>query len=248
MSVKLNKRVEQDGVGDNAMPAERPLDFTAVLANSVHDMKNSVSMVIGALDDISAGCGQNNCASQAVFSQLRYEAKRLNSNLVQMLMLYRVNNSEYALNIAENDVCEAIEECYLENEGIMRLKGIEFEISCPDELMGFFDRELVTGMINSVINNAYKYAKDRIRIGARREGGYLALFVEENGAGYPAFMLHENTDAHHPVSFKTGSTGLGLLFTSTIAAMHTHRGNAGYITTTNDGIDGGGRFTLYLPE
>lgn len=227
---------------------QEQLDFTSILANSVHDMKNSVSMLIGALDDIIERCGQGSCASQALFSQLSYEGKRLNGNLVQMLMLYRVNNSQYALNITENDVAEVLEECYLENEGILALKGIDFECAYPQDLVGFFDRELVTGMINSVINNAYKYAKDKVRIGAGRENGYLALYIEENGNGYPDFMLQGGSDdAAHRVSFKSGSTGLGLYFTSTIARMHTHQGRSGYITTTNEGIDGGGRFTLYLP-
>ena len=226
---------------------ETQLDFTSILASSVHDMKNSVNMLIGALDNISGSCGENRCPSQAMFSQLRYEGKRLNSNLVQMLTLYRVSNAAYSLNITENDVHEVLEECWLENEGILTLKGVDVELCCPEDLMGFFDRELVTGMINSVINNAYKYARDRIRIGARRENGYLALFVEENGKGYPDAMLRGDNGSHHQVSFKTGSTGLGLLFSSTIAAMHTHQGKTGYITTTNDGIDAGGRFTLYLP-
>jgi hypothetical protein len=60
-------------------------------------------------------------------------------------------------------------------------------------------------------------------------------------------MLRGRADVPHGVDFRTGSTGLGLLFASTIARMHSHRDRAGYITTTNDGIDGGGRFTLYLP-
>lgn len=248
MPVKAsNYKINRPQSGD-IMPSEKEqLDFTSILANSVHDMKNSVSMLVGALEDINGRCGQNTCPSQALFSQLRYEGKRLNSNLVQMLTLYRVNNAEYALNITENDVYEVLEECCLENEGIMSLKGINFELACQNDLMGFFDLELVTGMINSVINNAYKYAKDRIRVGASREDGYLKLFVEQSGDGYPEFMLHGNADTRHQVNFKTGSTGLGLLFASTIARMHTHQGKTGYITTTNDGIDGGGRFTLYLP-
>jgi len=248
MSVKTN-RLEAHGdlIGDNAPDSQAQLDFTSILANSVHDMKNSVNMLIGALDNISGTCGENGCPSHAMFSQLRYEGKRLNSNLVQMLTLYRVSNTAYSLNITENDVHEVLEECCLENEGILTLKGIDIELCCPEDLMGFFDRELVTGMINSVINNAYKYARDRIRIGAARENDYLALFVEENGTGYPDAMLRGDTGTHRKVSFKTGSTGLGLLFSSTIAAMHTHQGKTGYITTTNDGIDGGGRFTLYLP-
>lgn len=223
------------------------IDFSSILANSVHDMKNSVSMLLCALDDINEQCGQSDCPSNHAFSQLRYEGKRLNSNLVQMLALYRISNSQYSLNITENDVSEVLEECFLENEGLLSLKGIEMEVDCPDDLVCFFDRELVSGMINSVINNAYKYAKNRIRLGARHEDGFTALFVEENGNGYPEFMLHQEKNVQHQVNFKNGSTGLGLFFTSTIAGMHTHQDKTGYITTTNDGIDGGGRFTLYLP-
>ena len=222
-------------------------DFTAILANTVHDMKNSVGMVIGMLDEIDGSCGYDACPSHALFSQLRYEGKRLNSNLVQLLMLYRTSNSEYTLNVAEHDVYEVLEECFLEHRGVMSVKGIRLELSCDDDLMGFFDRELVISMINSVMNNAYKYAKDRIRIGAGRESGYLVFYVEENGKGYPEFMLRGCADAPHGVDVRKGSTGLGLLFASTIARMHSHRDRAGYITTTNDGIDGGGRFTLYLP-
>ncbi len=156
MSIKATELQADRSTSRDRLPTEEPpLDFTSILANSVHDMKNSVSMLIGALDGFNGGCGQENCASQALISQLQYEGKRLNSNLVQILMLYRVNNSEYALNISENDVSEVLEECCLENEGALSLKGIELELSCPDDSMGFFDRELVTGMINSVINNAY---------------------------------------------------------------------------------------------
>lgn len=226
---------------------QQQLDFSSIMANSVHDMKNSVSMLLGALDEINEKCGQSDCPSGPAFSQLHYEGKRLNANLVQMLTLYRVSKSQYALNITENDVSEVLEECYLENEGLLSLKGIAIEMSCPDDLVCFFDRELVGGMINSVINNAYKYARDKIRIGAESKDGYTILYVEENGNGYPDLMLHEAGTGQHRVNFKTGSTGLGLLFTSTIAGMHTHQDRSGYITTTNDGIDGGGRFTLFLP-
>lgn len=223
------------------------LDFSLVLANTVHDMKNSLSMVVGALDEIADHCGNSGCASQQVFSQLRYEGKRLNSNLIQILTLYRINSDHYSLNIAEHDVSEVLEECYLENEGLLTLKGIELEMDCEDGLMCFFDRELVGSIINSVINNAYKYTRDRIRIGARRQDGYTAIFIEENGRGYPAAMLHAVGQKPGDIDIRNGSTGLGLFFTATIAGMHQDKGRNGYITTTNEGIEGGGRFTLYLP-
>ncbi|HSJ49607.1 MAG TPA: HAMP domain-containing sensor histidine kinase [Gammaproteobacteria bacterium] len=223
------------------------LDFSLVLANTVHDMKNSLSMVVGALDQITEQCGNAGCASQQMFSQLRYEGKRLNSNLIQILTLYRIESDHYSLNISEQDVSELLEECYLENEGLLALKGIELEMDCEEDLLCFLDRELISSILNSVVNNAFKYTRDRIRIGARREDGYTAIFIEENGGGYPATMLHGAGQAPADIDIRNGSTGLGLYFTATIARMHHHKDRCGYITTTNDGIDGGGRFTLYLP-
>lgn len=223
------------------------LDFSLVLANTVHDMKNSLSMVVGTLDQISEQCGNSGCASRQMFSQLRYEGKRLNSNLIQILTLYRIESDHYSLNIAEQDVGEMLEECFLENEGLLALKGIEMEMECEEELMCFLDRELVGSILNSVLNNAFKYTRDRIRIGARRENGYTAIFIEENGGGYPPAMLHSAGQAPGDIDIRSGSTGLGLYFTATIARMHRHKDRCGYITTSNDGIDGGGRFTLCLP-
>lgn len=227
---------------------EQTLDFSLVLASAVHDMKNSVAMLLGALDDIDTRCIADNPETAGGFGQLRYEGKRLNSNLVQVLTLYRISKDRYSLNLTENDVEEVLEECFLENEGLLEMKGIGFEMDCAEDLVWFFDRDLITGVINSVINNAYKYTRNRIRIGAyRTDDGYLALTVEENGEGYPEHMLVRDENAQTGIDFKSGSTGLGLYFTATIAHLHCHQERRGYITTTNEGIDGGGRFTLYLP-
>lgn len=225
-----------------------PYDFSLILANSVHDMKNSVGMLIGALDELGGGEAGAGDPALRDMSKLRYEAKRLNANLIQLLALYKINELGYALNIVENDVEEVLEECFLEQEAFMELQGVEFEMDCDPELVWFFDRELVSSVLNSVINNAYRYTRDRIRIGAGTVDGRLALFVEDNGPGYPESMqVNSAPDLGQAIDFKSGSTGLGLYFTATIARMHRHKDRVGYIELANTGIDGGGRFTLYLP-
>ncbi len=227
---------------------DKELEFSLVLGNAVHDMKNSVAMLLSAVDEISELCASEDDASRAAFGQLRYEGKRLNSNLVQVLTLYKINADRYSLNLDEHDVAEVLEECFLENEGLLAIKGIELEMDCAEDISWFFDRSLIVGLVNSVINNAYKYTRDRIRIGAHTTGdGYLAITVEENGEGYPEAMLYSDQEQQTNIDFKSGSTGLGLYFTSVIAQMHRHKDRCGYIATTNEGIDGGGRFTLFLP-
>ncbi len=49
------------------------------------------------------------------------------------------------------------------------------------------------------------------------------------------------------ISFENANTGLGLYFPRLAAEIHKNKGKRGYITTTNEGINGGGCFSIYLP-
>ncbi|HHJ14057.1 MAG TPA: HAMP domain-containing histidine kinase [Gammaproteobacteria bacterium] len=227
-------------------------DFRLVLANTVHDMKNSVGVLLAALDDLDLRCAGEACASRDQLARLRYEGRRLSTNLMQVLALYRMEETGYTPNIGEHDACELLEECLLEHAGMMEAAGMEMELVCEeDELPAFFDRELVAGLIGSVINNAWKYSNRRIRLRARRRRGYLELAVEDDGRGYPESMLtgtgNEPDSAHSGICFRSGSTGLGLYFARRIAALHQHQQRRGFVSLDNEGIDGGGRFTLHLP-
>lgn len=226
---------------------KRKLDFSAIIASTVHDMKNSLGMLLGSLDDITSQITPDTFPAYQDLMRLRFEGKRLNSNLIQLLALYRIDNSQYALNITDNDVEECLEECYLENEGLLSLKNIKMEYECNDNIIWFFDRTLISGVINTVINNSLKYTKNLILLSAQVENDYLVIHVDDNGEGYPENMLQQNIDSQREISFKSGSTGLGLYFSSLVAEMHTKKGRCGYTSISNDGIDGGARFSIHLP-
>ena len=222
-------------------------DFSAIIASSVHDMKNSLCMLLGALDEITEKCDLSTCPSSKGFSHVRYEGNRVNNSLIQLLSLYRIENSQYSLLLEENDLEECLEECFLESEGLLSLKGIASELNCDEDLLWYFDRNLIIGMLNSVINNAYKYTESIIQMNAHVENNYLVISVEDDGAGYPDSMLHGGTEHEPGIDYKSGSTGLGLYFAKIIARLHTNKERTGYITTTNNGINGGGKFSIYLP-
>lgn len=227
--------------------ADQPrLDFSTILASSVHDMKNSISMMLATLDELAQECGRT-CASTNKMNHLRYQGQRLNGDLVQMLSIYKIENHQYAANIDEHRLEDFLAECVDTHEPLLRPRGIAIESMCDPELTGFFDREMVAGVINNVVNNAYKYSKDRIRIEATAQDGYIVISIADNGRGYPASMLHEGGADDKPTNFRTGSTSLGLYFASLIADLHVNRGRRGFVRMTNSGIDGGGRFSLYIP-
>lgn len=222
------------------------LDFSTIIASSVHDMKNSISMMLGTLDQLTSDCGAS-CPSSEKINQLRYQGQRLNSDLVQMLSIYKIENRQYSPNIDEHDLSGFLLECVETYTPLLSPRGIAIEQECESGLTGFFDREMVAGVINNVVNNAYKYSRSLIRISANMHDNFLGIHVMDNGRGYPAAMLRDSRDVAGPTNFRTGSTSLGLYFASLITHMHENRGRRGYIRLSNDGIDGGGCFSLYLP-
>ena len=223
------------------------LDFASVIASAVHDMKNSLSMLLYSVDEIRTTCGPANCESGNKFDQLRYEGQRVNNHLIQLLAIYRIDHANYRPSVVEHDVEEFLFERKCEHEPLLSPQGVDISTHCEAGLQGFFDRELIAGVVNNVVNNAYRYSKDKIRLTAEQQDGYLAIHIDDNGDGYPDHMLCDTTKLSTKINFGTGSTGLGLYFSAMVARAHKNKTKNGYIQCSNEGIDGGGRFSIFLP-
>ena len=89
-----------------------PLDFSTVLAASMHDMKNSLCLLLQSMDHISARL-EHDAKSKNEFAQFHYEIARLNSNLLQLLALYRNSQDALPLNIEEVYLDELFEELFI---------------------------------------------------------------------------------------------------------------------------------------
>ncbi len=223
------------------------MDFNTILASLVHDMKNSLGMLLNTLDELIGDCELRGCTTSDLFPKIQYEAKRVNNNLIQLLTIYKIGESQYPLNISHNSVFDFIEEQSLLNKPLLDFKNIDIEIDCAEDLFWAFDRDLVAGVLNNVLNNSFRYAKDKIKISAIRKDGFLIISLEDNGSGYPESMLTSDLDSGKGTSFQTGSTGLGLYFSSTVAKMHKNKGNEGSVCISNGCSYGGGCFTIKLP-
>ena len=74
------------------------LELGDVLACSVHDIKNSVGVILGLVDNLSDEVQHPSEPVTRAFANLRYEGRRLNTNLAQLLSLYRMNDGAYQIN------------------------------------------------------------------------------------------------------------------------------------------------------
>lgn len=223
---------------------ENAPDISAFLASAIHDMKNSVSVLIAFMND---NLTQLEPEAQRAAAPMFYEVERVNDNLIQMLAIYKVGNQFYPFDLTENSVAEFMIETANQSKSLLEYLGIELDIEYDEDLSWYFDQELVYGVISHALHNASRYTNGKLKISAREEDGELVVRIEDNGRGYPPAVLEAGIAVQKGVNFASGSTGLGLYFSSMVAKLHKNRGKAGTIQLENGGTYGGGCFSLRLP-
>lgn len=221
------------------------MNFADVMASSIHDMKNSLWMVINTLESLDDVPGTELGRDQLCL--LRQEAKRLNTNLIELLTLYKMENGRVSADVRESYLSEFFEERVLENEASARALGIALDWECDPDLHGFFDEGLVMGVVNSLIGNGLRYARSRLMLSGGEEDGFLAIRVEDDGEGFPEAMLDSGDAAGQGIEWLQGRTHLGIYFARMVAGLHSNKGLKGRIHIGNGGSLGGGSFTILLP-
>lgn len=240
----MTLEVEQKNLDQNY--DQIPIDFSFVLASSVHDMKNSLGMLLNTLGAMMEAAPPKDTQQAAFFSTLEYEAARINGELVQLLSLYKMDEKTLAVVIDEHHVIDIIEEQVARNDTLLRSRNISVEVDCETNWTWYFDSELVGGVLNNLVVNCARYCRERLLIRVSEENGYLCICVADDGQGYPENMLlGPLTPAS--VSFNSGNTRLGLLFARKVLALHKSKKGQGYMTLENGGPLGGGVLTLHLP-
>ncbi|NVJ50818.1 MAG: HAMP domain-containing histidine kinase [Gammaproteobacteria bacterium] len=223
------------------------LDFAMILASAVHDMKNSLSILMNAITVLEKKYPAKDDDDRKQHSVLQYEASRLNAALVQLLGLYKLRSEQLPLNLNYHIVEDFLYDQAAQYEPLAKSKGIDIEIEVEDELEGCFDVDLIASVINNILGNAIRYTTNKITLSSFYQEGII-IEVIDDGMGYPANMLEQQENFIKSINYSTGSTGLGLYFAGQIARLHTSGEQHGSIELLNKDQGQGGIFRLWLPE
>lgn len=223
------------------------VDAMLFLASSVHDMKNSISVMIGVIKKFLAITPPEEAENYQEMANMLYETQRINGNLIQLLTLYKFSNDIYPFAMEQVDLNEFADAAASHVAPLLNSKNIDLDIDIEEGCLGEFDVDLITGVVVHAMNNAAHYTKDTIRLAAHMVDDALEIRVEDNGRGFPQQMIEEGIAAMRGINFSTGSTGLGLYFSAAVAKMHHSKAEAGSIRLENGGKLGGGCFVMRLP-
>jgi K+-sensing histidine kinase KdpD len=226
---------------------DQSIDFATVLGSAVHDMKNSLCLLMQSIENLGLSMEETNPLSREHLASAHYEAARLNTGLVQLLSLYRAGLDNLPLNIDEYDIEEIIEGLLATNENYLNHKNMILEVSQSADLVWYLDADLIGILLNDVLINAMRYSQKKILLSVYTEDKQLVFKVEDDGPGYPKSMLDAHNINMQHCDIGQGRTGLGLFFARLIAQAHTKGETKGTISLENGGSLGGSVFILKLP-
>lgn len=223
------------------------MDFSMVIASTVHDMKNSLSTLSQShnrwLEQLTEE--QRDTPEHGV---IEYEFARLNGMLVQLLGLYKLDVNQLPLRPDYHEMDDFIESQLAHHQEVLNSRGIvatsEVDALIP---LGFFDRELIGTVVGNILVNAIRHADKTIAVSVSEDEGQLCIVINDDGEGYPASMIEKQADYALGINQISGSTGLGLYFAARIAEQHQRNGVHGHIELANGGRLGGGVFSIFLP-
>jgi len=230
---------------ENTAPAMSMANF---LVSSVHDMKNSLAVMADYLETALTQAADKASPLYRQTSQAFYETQRINDHLIQLLALYKIDQDFYPFDPQEQNLADLALDALGRVSYLAEARGVALEYECPPDLHGWVDYELVLGILVQALHNALHYTRDSVLclIAADPRGG-ISIRVEDNGPGFPDFLLQQGNARNRGVSFESGSSGLGLYFAAVVAGLHRNGERAGSTHLENGGHLGGGCFCLELP-
>lgn len=226
----------------------KQIDFSTLMASSVHDMKNIIAAVSQAYESLVAQLPPE-LQSSAEVRLIERESLRLDAMLVQLLGMYKFEHGQLRLQSEYCRVDDLFEDLHNRHAELLQYRQVELRIELDDpDLEGFFDRNLIVTVLDNALGNALNYCRSAICLHAAAGEGCIVLSLCDDGPGYPAAMLGpvRERDASG-IDRSSGSTGLGLYFAASIVAMHDQPGCQAGLELRNGGPLGGACLQISLP-
>jgi signal transduction histidine kinase len=196
------------------------LSFTATVSHDLRAPLGSITGFAQALeDDYSPDLDDNGREYIHWIRQSATHMMTLIEGMLQMARLSRVNLQRSMVDVSAiaREIAEALQRAH-------PLRQVDFVIA--DGLVVNADEKLMHAVLDNLIGNAFKFTgkrpSARIEVGVRNEAGAQALYVRDNGAGFPpehaAKMFRPFQRLHSEKEFS--GTGIGLATVHRIVQRH----------------------------
>ena len=225
------------------LEAARGLERGFLLSVS-HDLRTPLTSIGGYAEAIADGAVEGRDAQKRAAEIIAAEARRLERLVADLLDLARLDAHEFSLTPRPVDAAEVVGEAVEAFHPSARELGVMLAVDGPATAPVDADPERLGQIVANLVENALKYADERVTVGVSAENGTLEVRVDDDGPGIdPADLPHvfERLYTSRTAPGRKVGTGLGLAIVHELSAA---MGG----TTDVRALDGQGtRFVVRIP-
>lgn len=195
--------------------------------NITHELRTPLTLILGPLEDLVKSNTLSSKDHHRI-SVIHQSAVRLLNLINQILDFRKTETQNKKLCVTKGNLTNVIYETGLKYKELNNKPEIQVLIEAEDENMVlFFDKEIITMILDNLISNALKYTeKGYIRIRAEwiTENGirYAQLSVEDTGYGIGQEALTHIFERYYQESgeHQASGTGIGLALVKNLVKLH----------------------------
>lgn len=197
-----------------------------MLSDIAHDLRTPITTIAGYSKALNDDMVISEEKKREYLQAIENKSVRMN-DLINLLFEYvRLDSANYGLRRDEIDLPELLRTIAASLYSDIEEKGMEFEISIPEEVhMVSLDRVQFSRVIVNLINNAIKHneAGTTISLEMKKEKDKIQIIVSDNGSLIPTFLAEH---IFEPFAMGDASrtaqsgSGLGLSIAKKIVEMH----------------------------
>ncbi len=102
---------------------------------------------------------------------------------------------------------------------VHRDKKVEIICEIPDEIPPFGDREDILELLGNILDNAFKWSRQKISCRISHEDGWIHIRIEDDGPGLESDKIHELATRGKRMDESVEGTGLGLAISQDIVRL-----------------------------
>jgi two-component system heavy metal sensor histidine kinase CusS len=156
-------------------------------ADASHQLKTPIAVLRAGIDEILDKDGMPPEQRERV-ADLLQQTRRLTSVAENLLLLSRADTGRLGLRETNFDLRKVLEGSLEDAHILGEKRGLEIEASLPETLPVTGDREMISLMLQNLVENAVKYNRTngKIRVSAEKSGEEVHICVGNSGPGIPA--------------------------------------------------------------
>ncbi|MEJ7588863.1 MAG: two-component regulator propeller domain-containing protein [Ferruginibacter sp.] len=201
---------------------EAKIDF---FTNVAHEIRTPLTLIKGPVENLLEKVEDIPEIKADVITMER-NTNRLIALITQILDFRKAETKGFSIDFVKVNITELLTESYVNFAPLAKKRKLEYEIYTPPAIVtALADEEALNKIFSNLLNNAIKYAQNKVRVRLQRSGNNdsgLTIEFENDGQKIPAEMSQKIFEPFFRLkeSLKQQGTGIGLALARSLTELH----------------------------